>query len=110
VSAPFDAGSPLPKERIVTTVPTAPKEKIKLFAWWLHTHAGKELFSPADIRGCYDRLHIDEPPALATYLTRMAEAKDVLKEKGQYKLARAVRSISTRSTASTRPLFKSASC
>jgi len=70
----------------------APKEKIKLFAWWLHAHGGKEQFGPVDIRGCYDKLHIDEPPALATYLTRMGEAKDLLKEKGQYKLARSVRS------------------
>src|SRR5947209_5413748 len=69
----------------------APKEKIKLFAWWLHTHGGKELFGAAEIRGCYDKLHIDEPPALATYLTRMSDAKDLLKEKGRFKLARAVR-------------------
>jgi len=68
-----------------------PKERIRLIAWWLHTHGGKELFSPSDIRSCYDKLHIDEPPALATYLTRMSEAKDLLKEKGQYKLARSVR-------------------
>ena len=69
----------------------APKERIKLFAWWLHTHSGKELFGPAEIRGCYDKLHIDKPPALATYLTRMLDAKELLKEKGQYKLARSVR-------------------
>lgn len=68
-----------------------PREKIKLFAWWLHAHEGKELFGPADIRECYDKLHIDEPPALATYLTRMADAKDLLKEKGLFKLARSVR-------------------
>jgi hypothetical protein len=69
----------------------APKEKIKLFAWWLHTHAGKELFGPAEIRSCFNKLHIDEPPALATYLSRMETGKDVLKERGQYKLARPVR-------------------
>jgi hypothetical protein len=82
-------------QELVEQVPgfdgAAPKERIKLFAWWLHTHGGKELFAPVDIRGCYDKLHIDEPPALATYLTRMFEAKDLLKEKGQYKLARSVR-------------------
>jgi hypothetical protein len=31
----------------------APKEKIKLFAWWLHTHGGKEFFGPTEIRGYY---------------------------------------------------------
>jgi hypothetical protein len=69
----------------------APKERIKLFAWWLHTYAGKDSFGPVDIRGCYDKLHIDEPPALATYLTRMFEAKELLKERGQYKLERSAR-------------------
>jgi hypothetical protein len=48
----------------------APKEQIKLFAWWLHTHRGKELFGPNDIRACYDALHMSQH-AIATYLTRM---------------------------------------
>jgi hypothetical protein len=82
-------------QELVEQVPgfnaAGPKDRIKLFAWWLHIHGGKELFGPVDIRGCYDKLHIDEPPALATYLARMADAKDLLKEKGQYKLARSVR-------------------
>jgi len=69
----------------------APKEQIKVFAWWLHTHGGKELFGPVDIRGCYDKVHIKEPPAIATYLTRMSCANSLLKEKGQYKLAHSVR-------------------
>src|ERR1700722_5250266 len=70
----------------------APREKIKLFAWWLHTHVSKELFGPAEIRSCFANIHIDEPPALATYLARMCDGKDLLKEKGQYKLSRSVRS------------------
>src|SRR5258708_40164479 len=68
-----------------------PKERIKLFAWWLHTHTGKELFGSADIRSCFEKLQMDESPSLATYLTRMAEARELLKERGQYKLARGVR-------------------
>jgi hypothetical protein len=68
-----------------------PRERIKLFAWWLHTHGGKELFAPTDIRTCFDKLHIEEPPALATYVTRMAQGKDLLKENGQFKLARCFR-------------------
>jgi len=70
----------------------APKDKIKLFAWWIHTHVGKEFFGPAEIRNCFDSLHIDEPAALATYLTRMVDSKDLLREKSQYKLSRSVRS------------------
>jgi hypothetical protein len=78
----------------VTAFDTAgAKEQIKLIAWWLHVHDGRELFGPAEVRACYARLHLDEPPALATYLTRMAEARpaDLLKEKGKYKLARQAR-------------------
>jgi hypothetical protein len=70
----------------------APKDKIKLFAWWIHVHDGKEFFNPADIRACFNKLHIDEPPALATYITRLADAKDIIAERGKYKLARSVRS------------------
>ena len=79
-------------EQVAEFNTAAPKERIKLFAWSLHVHAGKEFFGPADIRACFDKLHIDEPPALATYLTRLADAKDLIQEKGKYKLARSVRS------------------
>jgi hypothetical protein len=83
-------------QELVDQVPfdtAAPREQIKLFAWWLHVYSGKELFGPAEVRICYAKLHINEPPALATYLTRMADARpaDLLREKGKYKLARQAR-------------------
>ena len=31
----------------------APREKIQLFAWFLHAHRDKEVFDNADIRGCF---------------------------------------------------------
>jgi hypothetical protein len=70
-----------------------PREQIKLFAWWLHVHDGKERFVLAEMRACFAKLHMDEPPALSTYIARMTEVRpaDLLKEKGQYKLARLVR-------------------
>ena len=70
----------------------APREKIKLFAWWLHVHGANEFFGPADIRSCYSKLHIDEPPALATYLSRMGNSRELILERGKYKLGRSVRS------------------
>ncbi|WP_316207367.1 hypothetical protein [Bradyrhizobium sp. SZCCHNR3118] len=79
-------------EQVAEFNTAAPKERIELFAWWLHVHGGKELFGPADIRGCYNKLHIDDPPSLATYLSRLADAKDLIVERGKYKLARSVRS------------------
>ena len=71
---------------------SATKDKIKLFGWWLHNHGGKQLFNPVDVRGCFSKLHIDQPPALATYLSRLADSKEFVKEKGQYKLGRTIRS------------------
>src|SRR4051794_27358465 len=67
-----------------------PKEQIKLFAWWLHTHRAMQLFGPADIRDCYDKLHMSQQ-AIATYLTRLVDSGELLKEKSQYKLGRNVR-------------------
>jgi hypothetical protein len=66
-----------------------PGEKIRLFAWFLHTHRGMETFGTSDIRSCYEKLHLS-PPNVAMYLTRMTEASlpKVLKEGGKYKLAR----------------------
>lgn len=78
-------------EQVAEFNTSVPKERIKLLAWWLHAHGGKEFFGPADIRSCLRKLHMDEPPALATYLSRLADAKDLIAEKGKYKLARSVR-------------------
>ncbi|MBR1219928.1 hypothetical protein JQ557_18110 [Bradyrhizobium sp. U87765 SZCCT0131] len=79
-------------EQVAEFNTAAPKERIKLLAWWLHTHGGKEFFGPTDIRQCCNKLHIGEPPSLATYLSRLADAKDLIAERGKYKLARSARS------------------
>jgi hypothetical protein len=68
-----------------------PKERIKLFAWWLHVHDKKDFFTISDIRGCFASLHIGEPPSLSTYIARLVEAKDFLQEKQNFKLSRGVR-------------------
>ncbi len=69
-----------------------PREKIRLFAWHLHTNGGKDVFDNAMIRSCYDQLHL-AVPNVAMYLPRLAEAKppDLVKVKGGYKLERSVR-------------------
>ncbi len=69
-----------------------PREKIRLFAWHLHTNNGKELFDNASIRACYDELHLASPN-VAMYLPRFAESRppDLIKIKGGYKLERSVR-------------------
>jgi hypothetical protein len=65
-----------------------PREKIALCAWWLQAHGGKDTFTPADVRICFNNLQEVEPPALSTYMTRMANDGVLWAEKGRYKLGR----------------------
>jgi hypothetical protein len=70
----------------------SPTEKVRLFAWFLHTYHGMSVFSTADIRSCFEKLHIPAPN-VAMYLTRMTETRPVkaLREGNSYKLTRAGR-------------------
>src|SRR6516162_5780874 len=70
----------------------APRDKIRLFAWWLHAHKGVETFDYDAIRACYTQLHIP-PDQVATYVPHLAQLKppDLIKERSGYKLARSVR-------------------
>jgi hypothetical protein len=69
-----------------------PREKIRLFAWYLHTYRGQDAFDNAAIRACYDELHMPDPN-VAKYLPRMEAFKppDLVSVKGGYKLERTVR-------------------
>jgi hypothetical protein len=67
-----------------------PREKIKLFAWFLHTHRKREVFDNAAIRACFAELHLANPN-VAKYLPRMVEYKDLMKTGGGFKLERAAR-------------------
>jgi hypothetical protein len=67
-------------------------EKIRIFAWYLHTHKGAETFDNAAIRGCYREIHA-QPPNLSVYLPRMAGKKppEILREKSGYRLEGSIR-------------------
>jgi hypothetical protein len=67
-----------------------PREKIRFFAWHLHTHKGALSFDNSVIRACFSELHLIDPN-VPKYLTRMAEGGDLVREKGAYKLSRAIR-------------------
>ncbi|MBN9006426.1 MAG: hypothetical protein J0H40_13560 [Rhizobiales bacterium] len=71
----------------------APGEKIRLLAWWLHTHQNMATFRTGDIRVCYQELHLPVPN-IAMYLTRMTESKPAktLRKGDSYNLTRAARS------------------
>jgi hypothetical protein len=70
----------------------SPREKMRLFAWWLHVHGGKEIFEPGDIKACYDALHLSQIN-IAMNLNRMADSKpaDLLRERKGFKLGRTIR-------------------
>lgn len=59
-------------------------EKIKHFAWYLHTENKAADFRVADIRNCYDSLHLDPPANLARSLEALTEKKppELLKKSG----------------------------
>jgi hypothetical protein len=69
-----------------------PREKIRVFAWHLHTNRSKEVFDNAAIRACYQELHLADPN-VTKYLPRMADSRppDLVKVRGGYKLERSVR-------------------
>jgi hypothetical protein len=66
----------------------APRDKIRLFAWHLHTHRNVEVLDNGRIRDCFRQLN-EAPPDVAVYLPRMADSKpaDLVRVRGGYKLA-----------------------
>jgi hypothetical protein len=62
-------------------------EKIHLFAWYLHTHRGADVFDNAAIRSCFVEVHA-VCPDVSVYLPRMAAKRppEVLRNKSGYRL------------------------
>jgi hypothetical protein len=71
----------------------SPKDKIKVFGWYLHVHKALTSFDNEAIRSCFKQLHLTSPD-VSVYLPRMAATKppELLKERSRYRLARNVRS------------------
>ena len=66
-------------------------EKIKIFGWWLHTHAKHETFSGSDVLKCYDKLHFARPASIGPYLSPLVDKKELLKSSAGYRLEGGVR-------------------
>lgn len=68
-------------------------EKIKTFGWFLHTQRGQDRFSAADIRKCYDDVHLDQPANTNRFLDSLAEKTppELLKDARGYRLTQSVR-------------------
>ena len=68
-------------------------ERIKLFAWHLHTHKGLEYFGASDVKHCYEDLHLEEPSSIAPFLASMEKKKpkELIKKREGYKLEMRIR-------------------
>jgi hypothetical protein len=68
-------------------------EKIKAFAWHIHTHRKMDRFAPADIRACYEHLHYVQPGNVSPYLSQLQQKKpaELLKDKRGYRLEGRIR-------------------
>ncbi|WP_316198728.1 hypothetical protein [Bradyrhizobium sp. SZCCHNS2002] len=71
-----------------------PREKIRLFGWYLHTHRGQEHFGSDNIRALYKELHM-VPDDVGKYVMRMSSMNnpDLARERPGFKLTRAVRTM-----------------
>jgi hypothetical protein len=70
-----------------------PRDKIRLFAWYLHTYKGQEHFGSDHVRALYKELHV-VPDDVGKYVMRMSSMNnpDLARERQGFKLTRAVRS------------------
>ena len=68
-------------------------EKIKIFAWWVHTYKRQEAFTGSDLNECYRKLRLDPPGSIAPFLKSLSDRKpkQVLRCKGGYCLEKRVR-------------------
>ena len=66
-------------------------DKIRLFAWFLHSVRRKERFQTADINGCYDDLHLEKTNT-SQFLKQMEQRspKELLKDAQGYYLVHRV--------------------
>ncbi|MBD1908478.1 hypothetical protein H6F53_23820 [Trichocoleus sp. FACHB-832] len=68
-------------------------QKIRFFAWYIHSYRNQERFNQADIRAYYDELYLDKPSNVSPYLAQLRDRKpkEVVQDKGGYYLVRQVR-------------------
>lgn len=64
-------------------------DRIRVFAWFLHTHQNAETFNNSDIRACFRKVGLAVPD-VSVYLPRMADSSPpvLLRDRGSYRLER----------------------
>jgi len=70
----------------------SPTDQIKLFAWYVHTHDGKDRFTAAEIRECYDRSGMAAPSISALIHNLVSSRKPLILKDGRgFRLERSLR-------------------
>jgi hypothetical protein len=65
-------------------------DRIRLFAWFVHTQERRDIFTQSDIRRCYETLHF-APTGFGSYLIGMVDRKEATKKGGGFVLTHQVR-------------------
>jgi len=68
------------------------RDKIRHFAWYLHSQRTMQVFATGDIRKCFEELLL-VPPNVSLHLSRMADAAlpSLIQSRGKYKLHRRIK-------------------
>lgn len=68
-------------------------EKIKFFAWYLHTFVKRERVTGTEIGHCYDEVHEERPSSIAPFMTALENKnpKEMIRDSTGYRLVKAVR-------------------
>jgi hypothetical protein len=68
-------------------------DQIKLFAWYVHVHSGKDRFSATDIRNCYSSSGMAPPLNISQLLNNLVTSKraQILKDRRGLRLERWLR-------------------
>lgn len=66
-------------------------DKIKLFAWYLHTYQKTDYFGHSDIKKCYDDCNVASPSSFGGYFANLVKNKEILKNSFGYRLENRVR-------------------
>lgn len=68
-------------------------DKIRFFCWHLHAHRGLATIRPADVRGCFEELHLDPPASVNPFFKSLVNRrpKALLKNASGYRLEQRVR-------------------
>ncbi|WP_224373186.1 hypothetical protein [Hyalangium versicolor] len=66
-------------------------EKIRFFAWSLHSKDRKERFSVSDLRSRYEALNLSQPGNIHQLVAQLVQQRDLLKDSNGYRLEKGVR-------------------